>query len=182
MVKRCLDSDSRFGVVLIKSGSEVGEPAEPHSVGSLARIVQVNKLDDGRMLIAVQGESRFQIEEITQLRPYMEGRVKILGEGQEAALSKAELQRVRDAVTRHTRLTEGLKGGWVREARVPEGPVALSYFIGAMLRAGVEDKQALLDEPSPTKRLQAALSLLEREAEGLREQVERELGGRASGG
>ncbi len=73
MVKRCLDSDSRFGVVLIKSGSEVGEPAEPHSVGSLARIVQVNKLDDGRMLIAVQGESRFQIEEITQLRPYNGG-------------------------------------------------------------------------------------------------------------
>ena len=30
MAQRCLDSDSRFGVVLIKSGDEVGGPADPH--------------------------------------------------------------------------------------------------------------------------------------------------------
>ena len=29
MVQTCLDHDSLFGVVLIKSGLEVGEPAEP---------------------------------------------------------------------------------------------------------------------------------------------------------
>ena len=41
MMQDCLDGDSRFGVVLIKAGSEVGEPAIPHSVGTVAQIAQV---------------------------------------------------------------------------------------------------------------------------------------------
>ena len=44
MMQDCLDSDSKFGVVLIKSGSEVGEPAIPHSMGTVAHIVQVNRV------------------------------------------------------------------------------------------------------------------------------------------
>ena len=31
MLKDCLNADSRFGIVLIKSGREVGSPAEPHN-------------------------------------------------------------------------------------------------------------------------------------------------------
>ena len=72
MVQRCLEGDSEFGVVLIKSGSEVGGPAEPHSVGTVARIIDVERLDEGRMRIAVAGRERFRIEEITQRLPYPE--------------------------------------------------------------------------------------------------------------
>ncbi|MQG76143.1 MAG: peptidase S16, partial [SAR202 cluster bacterium] len=32
--------DSRFGVVLIKEGKEVGEPATPYDVGTIAQVVQ----------------------------------------------------------------------------------------------------------------------------------------------
>ncbi|MCH8222137.1 MAG: LON peptidase substrate-binding domain-containing protein [Chloroflexi bacterium] len=45
MLKRCLDGDRRFGVALIKSGPEVGGPAEPHDVGTVARIERVR--DEG---------------------------------------------------------------------------------------------------------------------------------------
>ena len=78
MVQRCLDADSQFGVVLIKLGSDVGEPAEPYSVGTVAKIVQVQRLDDGRMLMNVSGQDRFRITEITQVRPYIEGQVEVL--------------------------------------------------------------------------------------------------------
>ena len=80
MVQRCLDGDSEFGVVLIKSGSDVGEPAEPHSVGTVARIMDVDRLEDGRMLLSVAGRGRFRIEEVTQLAPYLEGEVVALAE------------------------------------------------------------------------------------------------------
>ncbi|MDP6513158.1 MAG: LON peptidase substrate-binding domain-containing protein, partial [SAR202 cluster bacterium] len=40
MLRDCLDADSRFGVVLIKSGREVGGSAEPHATGTVAQIVQ----------------------------------------------------------------------------------------------------------------------------------------------
>ena len=43
MIGRCLDGDRAFGVTLLKSGREVGGPAIPHEVGTIARIVQAGR-------------------------------------------------------------------------------------------------------------------------------------------
>ena len=53
MIQECLDSTSDFGVALIETGSEVGEPAVPCSTGTLVDIVEVNKVNGGRMFISV---------------------------------------------------------------------------------------------------------------------------------
>ena len=66
MMRHCLDCDRHFGVVLISSGSEVGEPAVPEVVGTIAKIDEARTLDDGRMLIGVRGEQRFRIVEILE--------------------------------------------------------------------------------------------------------------------
>ncbi len=58
MVQRCLEADAHareFGVLLIAEGQEVGAPATPHRVGTIARIGQVARLDDGRLDLATQG-------------------------------------------------------------------------------------------------------------------------------
>ena len=171
MVQRCLDADSKFGVVLIKSGDEVGEPAEPHSVGTSARILKVDRIDDGRMLLNVRGEERFRIAEITQLRPYLEARVDFLTDEPDPEVAPAEMQAVREAVTGHTRLAMGLKGGWVRETRMPKDPAALSYFIGTLLQSDPAEKQAVLEEDSTSRRLSKELELLQREAAVLRQRL-----------
>src|SRR2546428_795565 len=44
MVGRCLEASSAFGVVLIRAGREVGEPATPYSVGTTAPIVRHERL------------------------------------------------------------------------------------------------------------------------------------------
>lgn len=175
MVQTCLDADSLFGVVLIKSGGEVGEPAEPHSVGTVAQIVRVNRLDDGRLLVTVEGVERFRIVEITQQRPYLEAQIEVLVDDEQVSVPPTEDARIRDAVTRHLRLMLGLKGGWVREARMPRDPVALSYFIAALLQSDLPEKQALLSERSTARRLESELPLLEQEARGLRERVEQKM-------
>ncbi|MBF6600779.1 MAG: LON peptidase substrate-binding domain-containing protein [Dehalococcoidia bacterium] len=46
MVRECIDEDAPFGVVLIRSGAEVGGGAIPHDVGTTARIIQVEYLDE----------------------------------------------------------------------------------------------------------------------------------------
>ena len=176
MVQRCLDADSKFGVVLIKSGSEVGDPAEPHAVGTVAHIKQVSPLTDGEMLLAVAGTQRFLINEVTQQLPYLEGQVGVLVEETEVSLSDEELQQVRDAVSEYERLLAGLSGGWIRQAEMPEDPVTLSYFVPGLLEINSLEKQHLLEEPSPSRRLTAELGLLRRESESLRRRVEHRLG------
>ncbi|HEX7974334.1 MAG TPA: hypothetical protein VF498_07990, partial [Anaerolineales bacterium] len=49
--RECIEEDAPFGVLLIKSGPETGGTAIPHDVGTTARILQVEYLEDGRMNI-----------------------------------------------------------------------------------------------------------------------------------
>ena len=180
MVQRCLDSDSEFGVVLIKAGFEVGGPAETHAVGTIARIFDVQRRDDGRMRIAVSGRERFRIKAVTQRLPYMEGRVTMLAEDSEATLSEDELGSLRRTAAEQVRLVHGLSGGWVSNPKLPDDPVALSYFVAALLQVGGDEKQAVLEESSTAERLRMEMRILDRDRAALEERVARGLGGEPS--
>ena len=60
MVRRCMRGELRFGVVLIREGSEVG-PAETFDVGTMAKIVDFHQLSDGFLGLSCVGEQRFRI-------------------------------------------------------------------------------------------------------------------------
>jgi uncharacterized protein len=63
MMRECMRRDMPFGIVLIKSGQEVGQAAEPEAVGCLAHIVQWDMQGLGVMLLRMQGGERFRIRE-----------------------------------------------------------------------------------------------------------------------
>jgi Lon protease-like protein len=63
MAKECLKNESPFGICLIASGQEVGAPAEPHEVGTLARIVDWDMPQLGLLQVVAQGGDRFRIHE-----------------------------------------------------------------------------------------------------------------------
>ena len=176
MIQRCLKGDSKFGVVLIKSGAEIGDPAEPHAIGTVAHIAQASPLENGEMLLAVTGTQRFLIKRVTQRLPYLESQVELLSEETEISLSNQEMQHVRDAVSDYERLLAGLSGGWIRQADMPQDPVALSYFVPGLLDLHALAKQHLLEEPSPSRRLATELQLLRQASVVTRRKVERRLG------
>ena len=80
MIGECVDREEPFGMILIKEGQEVGDPAEPVKVGTTARIVQVERLEEGRLNIMTRGEKRFEVVEITQQAPYLVGQVRYFTE------------------------------------------------------------------------------------------------------
>src|SRR5207302_8756136 len=59
MIGACQVTDQLFGVLLIKSGSEVGAPAQPELVGGAARMLRIDRLPDARMTILTIAEQRF---------------------------------------------------------------------------------------------------------------------------
>src|SRR5215472_17731194 len=61
MIGACQVTDQLFGVVLIRSGREVGEPAVPERVGCTARMLRVERIPDGQMHILTVGEQRFRL-------------------------------------------------------------------------------------------------------------------------
>ena len=104
MMQHCLDGDSKFGVVLIKTGSEVGEPAVPYSTGTLAHIVQVNRVRDDRMFISVTGRRRLNIKNIIQYRPYLAAQVELLEDESGEWVPPTEMGAIRNATTQYIRL------------------------------------------------------------------------------
>jgi len=62
MVSWCLRHDSGFGVCVIRNnGKETGEAADTYEVGTLARISDWNRREDGLLGIQASGEQRFSI-------------------------------------------------------------------------------------------------------------------------
>ena len=67
MAAECLRRKSPFGVCLIASGKEVGEPAKPHMIGTLAHIDNAEMPQLGILLLKVRGAQRFRILSSTVL-------------------------------------------------------------------------------------------------------------------
>jgi hypothetical protein len=61
MATACLRDGAPFGVCLIREGGEVGAPAVPVEVGTLARIAEWDMPQLGVLQIVARGEGRFRI-------------------------------------------------------------------------------------------------------------------------
>ena len=63
MVRKCMREGVPFGVLLIRSGQEVGEVSSAADVGTSARVVDFHQLPDGLLGIVCTGEQKFRVDE-----------------------------------------------------------------------------------------------------------------------
>ena len=164
MIGTCMVRDQTFGVALIRSGPEVGGPAEVHPTGTTARIVEVDRLPEGRMNLVAVGVDRFRILEQYDDQPYAHGRVKLLAD-QPVPVPGALRDRVA-ALFRRYLLGRGVSESQLAEIQLPEDPLALSYLVAATMKAATHQRQRLLETDSAASRLRLELSQLEWETGG----------------
>ena len=161
MIERCVEQRAPFGVVLIRSGEEVGAPAEPHDVGTIARIAKLERLEDGRINLSALGERRFRIESLDQSEPYLTGEVAYLNsQDRHAPETEGESQKVAALYGEQFRLVLSVTGQWVRSLSLPGEPEALADFVAANIEATPETKQELLETRSVPLRLRREAELL----------------------
>jgi uncharacterized protein len=87
MAKACLKEGAPFGVCLIVEGREVGEPAIPAPVGTLARITHWDMAQLGVLEIVALGDTRFRILERTvQADGLARGSVEVLPQDVDSAI------------------------------------------------------------------------------------------------
>jgi Lon protease-like protein len=173
MIARCLEEDLAFGVVLIKEGPEVGGPATPHDTGTIARIIDVARLADGRMNIIVAGITRFKLLELFSDRAYATARVQLLAD-ENVDLNKTErtarrtAQLFKDYAAAVRSIAETDEDPEKQDLELPKDPTVLSYSIAASLPISMSDKQTLLATPTTIQRLRREAVFLERELQLLR--------------
>jgi Lon protease-like protein len=159
MVQDCLDTDSKFGIVLIKEGQEVGGNAVPHKVGTLAKITKIRKLSQNRLYLTAVGETRFNIIELIQDKAYLEGLVEIHNPPTEEDIEEQSLKEAETAASRHLKAIVSMNGGWVKKAQtpLPTDPDQLSFFLAQLIQGSNKVRQTILEETSIEKRIEICL-------------------------
>lgn len=162
MVRQCMKSGAPFGVVAIRTGSEVGDAAEPYEVGTLAHIVACDVEDLGVLLLQTQGGARFRIlEKRTQRNQLIEARVELMpsdapaDQSESLSLCAKVLRVVIDELDRRGR--EMSDADFINPFTEPHALDDATWVANRwseMLPIALEDKQALLEMTDANLRLQ----------------------------
>lgn len=164
MVRRCLETNSPFGVVLIQSGEDVGANAVPHLVGTTARISQHETMSDGRLNITVQGETRFRILELKHTQPYLTARVAPFWEHASSSASlQSPFERASRLFRNYLKSLFALSGRSLSVLQLPPDPECLSYTIAYLLQSDLPEKQRLLELTMTHERLEREIVLMSEE-------------------
>lgn len=170
MMTRCIRERIGFGVLLISNGSEVGENAETVTVGTVARIVNVDELDDGRMDMLTMGVVRFRLLKTHNHHPYMSGDIEAwqdeMGDTKRLPMLTKEAHK---AYINYVADLSELMDAEDRPGQIvaPMDPQVLSYTIAANLQVPNEDKQQLLELDTVEERLVRELEVLDSERQFL---------------
>ena len=156
MAKHCLRDSTPFGVCLIREGAEVGEPATPNAVGTMAKIINWDMPQLGLLHVIAAGERRFRIlERRVQADGLARARVEALPEDADSP--------VPESCSGCVRLLERLIG---QQGALFEPPHRLDScsWVGSrlceVLPLPLEAKQQLLELDNARVRLERLNSLL----------------------
>ena len=166
-----------FLLAQLDPGCDDPDRDDLYDVGVVARVLQLLKLPDGTVRVMVEGAARATCQRFTEQDDYVMAEVE-LHEEQTVAGSEvvAMMRQVVEQFAEYAKLNKKLGEGAGDELAEIDDAGELADTIAAAVAARVSDKQALLAEADPHKRLEMVMSFMEGELSVL--QVERKIRGR----
>jgi Lon protease-like protein len=171
MINTCIERDEPFGLVLLRSGAEEEKEGTIHRVGVTVRIVQVERLDDGRMNILVEGESRFRIHRFIQQTPYWKASVDFFEDDESRQPIETLYDEVADLYRKVAGLSARLSASQESELSLPESAADLSFMVTYVLDLDSEEKQKLLEITSTGERFRSLVNHLKDAIQKLEQQI-----------
>ncbi|HVF49207.1 MAG TPA: endopeptidase La [Pyrinomonadaceae bacterium] len=145
-----------------------------YQVGTVAVIMRMLKLPDGRIRILVQGLARARVESVEESE-YLRARLSVMQEpvAPERSLEvEALVRNVRASMEKATNLGKNISPEVMAIVANLEEPGRLADLAASNLELKVEDAQSVLDIADPTLRLRRVNELLNKEIEVLTVQQE----------
>jgi ATP-dependent Lon protease len=141
-------------------------PEQIYGIGTLGRILQSQKQENGQIKVVVEGRERattVRVENTDGAFLALVRRAPIVNE--EGTRLDALIQKVGQLVEQHLRLAPDTQTDALQTALRNQEPSHLADALASQLRISVEDKQGLLEIFSTQARLQRLIELLETEIE-----------------
>jgi ATP-dependent Lon protease len=170
-------AENRMILLLTQKDSAVEEPAETdlYSIGTVAVIMRMLKLPDGRIRVLVQGVSRAKVEEFETGLPYLRARITRIVEPAATGPSleqEALMRNVKKSLEKSASLGKSISSEVMVIASNLEDPGRLADLTASNLELKVEHAQMILRVVEPLQRLRKVNELLGKEIELLTMQQE----------
>jgi Lon protease-like protein len=171
LIAHCLEGEPEFGVVLIERGSEVGGGDARTGVGTVARILEATRFEDGRWAIGAVGTRRIRVERWLPDDPFPQAVVDDWPEDP----GEIDPERLEGVVSRFRRVL-----ALASELGIPVPPATVELAddrevavlqMTAGTPFGPADRYDLLAAPGPVARLDLLAELLAGQAELLEGQA-----------
>ena len=148
LIEECLEVESEFGLVYADDDGI-------RDIGTRARVVEVlNRFEDGRLNILVQGGERFQLDALTDGRSFQTGEVSPVEDDDDPADAAS--------IDEALRLFGVLREVTESEVEAPESDAPqLSFALAGKVDLPPEVKLELLREVSERRRIDRVQDLLE---------------------
>ncbi len=141
-------------------------PEQIYGVGTLGRILQSQKQDNGQIKVVVEGRERATTVRVENNGGAFTALVrKAPAVKEDTSKLEALVQRIQALVEQHLRLAPDAQTDALQTALRNQDPSHLADALASQLRISVEDKQGLLEIFSTQARLQRLIELLEVELE-----------------
>ncbi|MEP3050064.1 MAG: endopeptidase La [Erythrobacter sp.] len=148
-----------------------------YDVGVIAQVLQLLKLPDGTVRVLVEGSQRAQIKSDQEEAGYVRAEIEVLQpETASGSDVTALMRQVTDQFGEYAKLNKKLGDDANVDLSGADDAGTLADTIASAINAKVADKQALLTESDPLKRLELVMAHMEGELSVL--QIERKIRGR----
>ncbi len=163
-------SSHRMILLLTQKNMEVEEPKREdiYEMGTVALIMRMLKLPDGRVRILAQGLVRARIESLDEEKPFYSAEVSVVQEPEEAAKSieiEALLRSTRTGLEKASSLGKDIPPEVMILAANIEEPGRLADLTAANLELKINEAQQILEIVDQFQRLKRVYELLTRELE-----------------
>ncbi len=135
-----------------------------YEMGVTATVLQLLKLPDGTVRVLVEGKQRARLDELSEADGYLAASVWMIEDiGVEGTEVSALMRSVVDQFENYAKLNKKLPAETAVQLAEIDEAARLADAVAANIAVKVADKQALLVEIDPAKRLEMAFALMEGE-------------------
>ncbi len=165
-----MESDRRVFAITQRelSTSEPGE-RDLYAVGAVCRILQIVKTSDTSVRVVVEGECRARLLRLWQTQPFLHGQAELLPEqpARVTARTEALLRRTYVLFDDYRQLASGLSDDFTAAVLDCRDAGQLADLIAQNITLRHQDRQRVLEELQPEKRLRLVNDILTHEVDVL---------------
>ncbi|TRZ91936.1 endopeptidase La [bacterium] len=163
-------STNRMILLLTQKDMEIEDPKreDVFEMGTVALIMRMLKLPDGRVRILAQGLIRARIESFEEDGPYITAKLQVVHEPEKADKTleaEALIRNVRNGLEKATSLGKNIPPEVLIIATNVDEPGRLADLTASNLELKIEEAQEILEIVDPLQRLKKVHELLTRELE-----------------